>query len=136
MVPGQWSQAPRVVFAKTRTACVTIRRPGGAKGPFDDTTGTYPVTPEAPHFTGSARIQLLSTQAAQQLVAEQQITTTGYLVTVSLDATEVQVDDVVTITGSDDNGDPITVDHDLVVRSLSRGSLAWERDLICTDDLG
>lgn len=136
VIPSRWSGAPRAVMAKTRTACVEIRHPGGTKGPFDPTTGTYPVVPHAPHFTGSARIQVRDAQSAEQLVAEQEVTTTGYLVAIDLSATDVAVEDVVTITGLDDNGDQVLLNHDLIVRAIAKGSLAWERDLTCTDDLG
>lgn len=136
VIPAAWSQAPRVVFSKTRTAWCAIRRPGGVEGTFNPTTGTRPITPNAPHFTGSARIQELTAQDQAKLVAEQQVTQTSYLIAVALAATQVAVDDIVTVTCFDNNGDPILTDHEFTVRSLSRGSLAWERDLICTDYLG
>lgn len=136
VIPGQWSQAPRTGFAKTRTARITIRRPGAVKGAFDDTTGTYPMVPPEPHFTGTARIQARDAQPAELLVADQEVTTTGYLVAVPLDATQVQVEDIVTVTDLDCNGDEVLVGHELIVRSVATGSLVWERDLICTDDQG
>ncbi len=123
-------------MGKTRTASCEIRDPGGTKGPFNETTGTYPTVPFPPHFTGTARVQQLNAQDMAKLVAEQQVTETGYLVVVDLSADQVKVGDVVTITTLDDNGDPALVDHELVVRSFGRGSLAWERDLICSDNLG
>lgn len=136
VIPSKWSQAPRVVIEKTWTACVEIRHPGGTKGAFNATTGTYPATPHEPHFTGDARIQVLNAQERSQLIAEDPVTTVGYRVVVGLDASEVAVEDVVKITGVDDNGDPTLINHELILRSFDRGSLAWERDLICTDNLG
>lgn len=137
VIPKTWSKAPRVVFEKTRTASCTIRHPGAAKtGPLNQTTGTYPMDPPAPHFSGSARVQVLNAQDREQLVGGEPVTTVGYLVCISIAADEVKVDDVVTVTCTDDNGDPLLTNHELIVKSFATGSLAWERDLICTDNLG
>jgi hypothetical protein len=136
VIPTKWSQAPRTVFAKTWSASITIRRPGGTKGPFNETTGTYPITPYAPHYTGTARIQRLSTEAQEQLVAEQQITTAGYQITTDLAADGCDVNDLVHVTAVDDNGDPDLPGTDLQVHSIGSGSLAWERVLIASINLG
>lgn len=137
VIPQSWSQAPRVIVGKTMTGRCEIRRPGAVKSStFNTTTGTYPMTPPAPHFTGPTRVQVLNAQERAQLVGDQPVTTVGYRVVVPLDANLVEVDDVVTVTCTDDNGDPVLVDHELIVRSFAVGSLAWERDLICTDNLG
>lgn len=135
VIPDIWSTAPRVVIGKTLTATCAIRHPGGVKGAFNSTTGTYPITPHAPHFTGAARVQVLNAQEREQLVADQDVTTVGYRVVVPLEADQTQVDDVVTVTVVNEHGDPVLPDHDLVVTSVATGSLAWERDLICTDNL-
>lgn len=133
VIPATWSEAPRTVVGKTWTSQCEIRHPGGVKGIFDATTGTYPLTPHTPHFTGKARLQVLDAQERANLVAAEPITTLAYRVSVTVDATAVQVEDVLKVTGLDANGDPTLVDHQLVVKSFSRGSLAWERDLICID---
>lgn len=137
VVPPHWSEAPRVVMAGTRTATVEIRHPGGTQGPFDPNTGTYPTVPHPAHHTGTARIQALDAQEQEQLVAEQQVTTTGYRISVDLACDEVLVGDVVTVTALDTTiGDPFTVGRTFTVRSFGQGSTAWQRHLICTDDLG
>ncbi len=136
VIPAGWSTAPRVVVAKTWTSKCEIRHPGGTKGAFDESTGTYPVTEQAPHFRGNARVQVLNAQDREDLIADQPVTTVGYRVSISVDATAVQVEDVVTVTCLDANGDLTLQDRELVVASFSRGSLAWERDLICIDDMG
>lgn len=136
VIPAAWSQAPRTVIGKTWTSKCEIRHPGGGKGAFNQTTGTYPITKPAPHFTGKARVQVLNAQDREHLIADEPITTVAYLVAVSIDATAVKVDDVLTVTCLDANGDLTLVDHELIVKSFSRGTLAWERDLICIDRLG
>lgn len=137
VVPPRWSEAPRVVMAGTRTAMVEIRHPGGTQGPFDPDTGTYPTVPHPAHHAGSARIQALDAQEQEQLVADQQVTTTGYRVSVDLDCDEAAVGDVVKVTALDATiGDPFTVGHELTIRSFAHGSTSWQRHLICTDNLG
>lgn len=137
VIPDGWAKAHRTVAVKTMTATCTIRRPGGTKGAFNSTTGTYPITPNAPHYTGPCRIQVLPIMSGQRDTAEEQITVAGYLVTVELDASaETLVDDVLTVTAPGDNGDPLLLDRDLVVSGIALGSLAWERDLTCIDSLG
>lgn len=136
VIPDRWQGTHGRVIAKTWTVCVEIRRPGAVKGAFNPTTGTYPMTPPAPHFTGMARVQALATRDQAQNAADQAVTELRYLVAVSLEANEVQVDDVVKITGVKDDSDQTLVNREVTVSSLARGSLAWERDLTCIDDLG
>lgn len=124
-------------MAGTRTAAVTICRPGAVKGSWDETTGTWPMVPHAPHFTGTARIQALDSQEQEHLAADQQVTTTGYRISVDLACDEALVDDIVTVTALDATvGDPFTVGHEFIVRSLAHGSTSWQRHLIVTDTQG
>lgn len=134
VIPTGWSDAPRQIMRRTWTAAVSIRHPGGTQGPFDPDTGTYPSVPFPPHYVDGARIQVLSTQEQEQLVAEDEVTTVAYRVVVDLDtSTETRVGDVVLVDSLDTSiGDPLTVGQELVVRSYGVGSMAWERDLICT----
>lgn len=137
VIPDRWAGTHGAVVAKTWTVGCEIRHPGGTKtGGLDPTTGTYPVTPHAPHFSGNARVQALSLADTARLVADQEITTGGYLIATDLAATDVQVDDVITIVTVPAGADQSLVARQLVVRSVARGSLAWERDLIATDNLG
>jgi hypothetical protein len=94
------------------------------------------MTPHAPHFTGNARVQVLTLQDTARLVGDQEVTTAGYLVAVALAAVDVVVDDVVTFTAVPTDSDLTLIDREMVVRSVMRGSLAWERDLIVIDNLG
>ncbi len=136
--PG-WSDHHRPVTAGTMTATCDLRLPGGTDSTFDGDTGTTTVTPHPPYLTGAkCRIQALSTQEAgvQQLVAEQQVTTMPYLVAVDwATASEVEpaVNHLVDVVTCED---PRMVGRTLTVKAVVGGSLIWERDLVCTDDLG
>lgn len=137
VIPVDWSAHHRPVVADTWTATVTIRRPGGTQGAFDEATGTYPVTPYAAHYSGKARIQVQPIFSGERDAAGQVVSVAGYLVVVDLATSdETKVDDVVKITAVDTNGDPSLVNRELTVSGVARGSLVWERDLTCLDDLG
>lgn len=137
MIPDGWQTTHGTVVAKTWTIGCTIRRPGGTKtGDLDQTTGTYDITANPPHFSGNARVQALSVEETARLVAEQELTSAGYRVVVALTADDVAVDDVVTFVTVPTDADQTLVNRQLTVRAVTRGSLAWERDLICIDHLG
>lgn len=137
VIPPNWTEAPRTVAVKTMTATCTIRRPGGTQGAFDATTGTYPTTPHTPHYTGPCRVQVQPIFSGQRDTADQQVTVAGYLVVVELEGSdETGVDDVVKITSPGEHGDPAMLDREMVVSGIAVGSLAWERDLTCIDNLG
>lgn len=135
VIPPDWSAHHRQVVDETHTATVTLRRPGGTRGAFDRASGTYPMTPNAVYFTGPARIQVLADTAQVALVAEQESSSLRYAVMLDHAASGIQLDDLCTVTAVDDNGDASLVGRDLTVESIARGSLHWERRLICTDDL-
>jgi hypothetical protein len=132
--PAPWLGGGTVVIvADLWTADCSIRHPGGTRGAFDSTTGTYPTVPFDPYYVGGCRIQVLSTEEQRELVAEEQITSVGYLIVVDLDESlESRAGDLVTITAVDDNGDPQLIGQTVQVRSLARGAQPWERDLRCT----
>lgn len=138
VIPADWSAHHRPVLAGTHTATVTLRRPGGTPGAFNPTTGAFPVTPFAAYYSGPARVQKLAPEQTR-LAGEQQVSTLGYAVmldhTLEDIPTAVQLDDLCQVTEVDDNGDETLVGRDLVVGAIERGSLHWERRLLCTDNL-
>lgn len=137
VIPSGWSAHHRAVTEGAMTATVEARRPGGTEGAMNPATGERTVTPFAPHYTGKARIQIVPMFGGDTETAGQQVTTAGYLVTVKLAGSDGwKVDDLVKVTAVDANGDPTLVGRELTVTVVARGSLAWERDLRCTDDLG
>ncbi len=137
VIPKDWSAAHRPVAEGRFTATCQIRKPGGTTGDFDPATGTRPTTPYAAHYTGPCSVQVLPALEQEAVTGTQEITTVGYRVSIAHDvASALAVDDLVKITTVDDNGDATLVERTLKVRSFTRGSLAWERDLICSDSLG
>lgn len=135
--PEDWLGGGRVVdSADIWTATCTVRHPGGERGAFDTSAGTYPMVPFDPHYSGDCWIYPLSTRGDQlQESAEEILTELGYLVAVDLDTSlETAVGDLVTI-GAGTHGDPALVGRTLQVRTFSRGPLTWQRNLICTDFL-
>lgn len=138
--PG-WAATHRPIVEGTFGATISIRRPGGTPGVFDPVTGTTATTPFEAHYTGSARVQVLPALEQTRVAADQELTTVGYRLSVAYDAdiepvTGGVVNCLVDITAVDENGQPSLVGVTLTVRSIERGSLAFERDLLCTDDLG
>lgn len=139
VVPPDWAAHHRPVSAGAMTATVEIRPAGGTPGAFNDTTGKRdPATPFAAHYTGPARIQPQPVLGTQQTISGgQEISSLTYLVAIELAGADgCKVGDLVKVTAVDDNGDPTLVDRTLTVEGVARGSLSWERDLVCTDDLG
>lgn len=134
-IPADWSTHHRPVLSGTRTATVTLRRPGGTPGTFDPEAGTRPTTPFEAYYTGEARVQVLPASEQDHLTGGQEVSTLGYAVTLDHEVTGVQLEDLCTVTAIDDNGDPELIGRDLVVEAIQRGSLHWERRLLCTDDL-
>lgn len=136
VIPTAWAAGHRPVVEKTFTAVCEIRRPGGTSI-FDPVTGTNTITPNAAHYTGPCRVQVLPALEQEAVTGAQEVTTLGYRVSITHDAAPtLKVDDLVKISTVDDNGDPTLIGRSLPVRSFARGSLAWERDIYVTDNLG
>jgi hypothetical protein len=140
VIPADWSTAPRIVMAGTRTGQCGLRHPGAATGAFDPATGTYPGAERTAYWTGSCRIQATPIFGGRpEDAAGEAITTVAYLVAVDLDADDpadqLRVGDLVRVSALDDNGDQTLIGRDLTVQSIARGTLAWERDLVCVDQL-
>lgn len=140
VIPADWSVAPRIVMASTRTGTCSLRHPGAATGPFNPTTGTYPGAQHAAYWSGTCRVQVQPVfGGGEKDTAGEAVTEVAYLVAVDLDADdpadEIRIGDLLTVSALDDNGDPTLVGRGLTVQSVARGSLAWERDLVCVDHL-
>lgn len=137
VMPAAWSAGHRPVVEAAFTASCEIRRPGGTAPAFDPVTGASTSTPHAAHYAGPCSVEILPALEQEALTGDQQVTTVGYRVTITYDAApQLRVDDLVKITAVDDNGDPTLVGRALKALSFARGSVAWERDISCVDDLG
>lgn len=135
VIPEDWSAHHRGVVAETHTATITLRRPGGTRGAFDDATGTWAITPYPTYYDGPARVQVLDAGEQERVAGEQEISTLGYAVMLDHELVGMQLQDLVTVTAIDDNGDAWLVGRELTVTSIESGSLHWERRLLCTDNL-
>lgn len=143
-LPGTHVIHPRFQSAHRRTAeaamtvQISFARPGsGTPGAFDPATGTRgaPTGPQSLLRT-AARVQ--ATAAADHPVnaAEQVVTLRTYQVSVPWDVTGLQVDDVGTVTAIGEDDDPDLLGARLRVRDVVVGSITWQRNLICEQDLG
>lgn len=140
VIPSGWSAHHRPVATGGQTATCSLRRPGGTGKSFNSTTGTTTDTPHTAYVTGAkCRVAELTPTVAARLFGEQQVTTGTLFVTVdwtTAGAATVQIDDVLTVTAVDDNGDPSLVGRPLRVDGIGRGSLEWERVLAVVDNEG
>lgn len=132
--PADFEQSHAAVVQRAATAVVDIFAPPVAGQPVMGSDFTYSDTAPADplHTAQPARIQVLNGQETSHLVADQDHVTVGYLVVVPL-ALDVPLNAVVRVTAC---ADPTLVTaRRLVVRKIARGSVQWERDLWCVDDL-
>lgn len=139
VIPPGWSDHHRPVAAGTMTATCNLRLPGVTSGSFNSTSGTQGGTPNTPYLTGAKcrlQAQSIGEKGVEHLVADQQVTTMLYLVAIDWStggAVEPAVGHLVDVVTAED---ATMVGRTLTVKAVVRGSLVWERDLICTDDLG
>lgn len=134
VIPPGWSEHHRPVAEATMTAVVLIDGPPTEERVFDKATGTWSTPPRTVLFDDvPCRIQQ-QRQPNESTVGDQQVSTHDYLVPVPL-----YVEGLVT-DGSHHLlvktcEDPDLIGRRLTVTDVMRGSLAWERDLICIDHL-
>jgi len=131
-----WSARHYAVAEGQLTAQGTITRPMPAV--FNELLG-YEV-PAAPQvlYDGPLRVQRLPLSSLPTTIADREVIIREYQVTMPLavngrNTAAIQANDIVTVTGSDD--DPQLVNRPLRVRDVRIGSLVWQRDLLC-EDLG
>lgn len=136
VIPDGWAAHHRPTVDATHLSSCNVRHPGGTAGTFNPATGNDDGgSANSPHYTGPCRVEDLPADEQFRVVAGEEVPTVGYAVILAYDAASgVKVDDIVTITGVDDNGDPSLVGKSLVVDSIKRSSLAWERVLVCTEN--
>lgn len=115
------------------TARCTIDAAGSGQGTWNEATGTFdPPARVVLHTDVPCRVQQ-QRQPQEANTAGQSVTTHDYLVPVPVDVLNVEVGHQVRIDVNPD--DPSLVGRRLIVTDVLRGSLAWERDLVCIDRL-
>lgn len=127
VIPLGWEDGHRVVAEKTMTATVALRHPGTTQE-WSTELQENVETPLAAYATTRCRVQALATQAPAVVAAEDTETVAKYLLTVP-DGLASLEGDLATVS---DAGDSQLDGRTLRVEQVIRGSLRFERDLICT----
>jgi hypothetical protein len=128
VIHPHWSAHHRPTATSTMTSeCVITRR--SPSGTTDD-DGKW--TPAAPSdiYSGTCRVQVLTTNERVLVVGETQNTRRRYQVSIEWDAAEISIDDLVCITKAKD---PRLAGKQLRVADIAYGSEQWERDLVCME---
>lgn len=130
VIPSGWEAHHRPVLETTWTATVTFRRLTGT--PVHDPATGSTSQESTVVYAGPCRIQNNETTSAGSMVAgAQKITSHDYQVSGPVEM-NLKVDDVGTV---DSANDPTLVGRELTVTDVQRGSLLFQRDVICTDNL-
>jgi len=130
VIPAGWTAHHRPVLTTTWTATITFERFTGESVHDPDTGSTS--REKVVIFAGEVRIQHHETTSAGSVVAgAEKITSHDYQVSgpVSMD---LVLDDFGTVAACED---PTFVGRELTVRDIQRGSLLFQRDYICSDNL-
>lgn len=134
VIPAGWSAHHRPVAEKTFTAVCTIDREGTGPPVWNTTTNKYdPPARLVLHAAIPCRVQHWRKFAQVSSVGEQQVSTHEYLVQVPLEVIDAQPDQQVRIDACEDAS---LVGRRLTVTDVHRGSLVWDRALLCIDNLG
>lgn len=125
----RWSEHHRPVASGGHTGRCQITRPAG-QGSVDGTGVWHP--PDAEEvYAGPCRI-VLNPAGSPTQVGDRQITTRSGTVSITWDAPEIRVHDLVTIVES---ADPATVGVIVRVTGIRNATQSWERVLSVSDDL-
>lgn len=114
------------------TAQCTITRPGSGSGTTDGSGNWTPAT-STTVYTGPCSVQPRTTDKRVEIVGEEQITTRAYIVALPYDVPEIHIGDQATVTDAADAG---LVGRTLSVLDVQYDDQAWQRDLVCQDNLG
>lgn len=132
VIPKAWEESHRPVIDRTLSGRCTITAPSQPSDLQVKADLSYEDRdPVAPAFDGPFRAQQLNAKESAGLVGDQEQITAGYLVVVQADA-DVVVRSTLRIREATD---ATFVGRRLIVRKIARGSLLWERDLWCVEDL-
>lgn len=137
VIPTGWEQHHRPVAEGTFTAICRIDKAGAGQGTWNPTTSTYdPPARILLHDNEPCRVQELKQPTVSE-VGHQQVTAQHYQVSVRSAITDVEPDHHVTVIGGlDPTLDPSLIGRPLVITTVQRGSVIWERDLLAIDNLG
>lgn len=129
VIPAGWEEHHRPVMETTWTATITFTRISGP--PVHDPATGSTSQPRTTVYFGPCRIQEHQINAHSTIAAGERITTHVYHVSLAVEA-DLQKNDVGTVNACND---PTFVGRELLVEDIQRGSLLFQRDAICIDNL-
>lgn len=129
VIPARWATDHQPVAEKTMVgAKATFRKPGTQQSWSAEQEQMIAV-PKTPYAAGlRCRAQALPTQARDVVAAEDTETVAAYLITVTADLNPLEGD----LVQLDVCDDPALDGLRLEIQQVVRGSILWERDLMCT----
>lgn len=135
VIPTIWETSHAPVVSKTMTGtCVITAQRTTDVDPIMNADLTYTVpTPAAALYQGSCRVQALKANDNKAVTGEQDQRIATYLVSIERDAAFIPVGAVVKFTASSD--ETLDSPRRFVVKGADRGTLRFERDLYCVDDM-
>lgn len=134
VIPSSWSDRHRPTAVSAMTAEVTVTRPVPGET-WDPATGTTAPATATAVYSGPARIQGLTSEAAQAIVGGQFTATRAWRVSVPVAASgavPVKVADLVEVNACEDQS---LIGLDLRVADITGGSVVWQTDLLCHANL-
>lgn len=136
VIPAGWAAQHRPTAEGTMTGAVCEIREPDTVGAFDTNLGRRPITPGT-LVRGNVPCRVVRVNREQvHSLAEQQVTTLDYLVTVPLEVLGARVDHVVRFTSVEPGGDTDLLTTKLIVTAVLKGTQVWERDLYCIESQG
>ena len=135
VIPDDWSAHHQPTAAGQMLSECVITRPTGAGATFDEATAVTTTPDPELVYEGPCREQLLNrAQVGATPSADRDVTVRQWRVCIDVriaGGSDVQVNDLVEVTGSPD--DPSRAGVRLQVVDVGGGTLVWQRDLICVD---
>jgi len=133
VIPADWETSHAPVVSKTMTTPCVIRNAQPGTPAFDVALG-HSVRPAGfVLYTGNSRVQVLNAQDAGARIGEQDQQTAAYLVVIDREAANIPLGATIEFPTATDP--TLLGNRRLVVRKTARGSLRFERDLYCVDDM-
>jgi hypothetical protein len=108
----------------------TITRADAGTPVFNETTGAYTSSAPTTVYTGPCRVKPRNLADRVVDAGEQAVSLWPFQVSIPFAATDVELDDLVTVTAS---VDPSLVGRELRVRSVTRGTFVTARRLECEE---
>lgn len=129
LIPAGWNEHNGRTIRGTNTATCEVRATPGRT--YDESTHGYVPVPGALAYAGKCRVQPVN-RANVQTVAQQDVTTTDYQVTLD---TLAEVVNGMYVTFQE-AADPLLLGKVLIVSNVPPNTLGWVRVFACSDDQG